>query len=140
MAYRHHGLDAASLETMGGCSGALCAAPEEGIFALRQVLAQKQAGDDRPLWVNLNWTHEISLETALRQQAELAVLVATHSLVVMTGVVEPAAEMWPPPPQQWQAAGVNARGHPVFPNGIDAELSGAPTQRGEYQSPLEIVS
>jgi excisionase family DNA binding protein len=69
-----------------------------------QVLAQQQAGDDRPLWVNLNWRHEISLETALRQQAELAELVATHLLAVMTGVVEPAAEMWPPP-QQWQLLG-----------------------------------
>jgi excisionase family DNA binding protein len=92
MAYRHHGLDAAHLETMGRLQWCPVAAPEETLPALRQDLAQ-QAGDARPIWVNLNWTHEISLETALRQQAELAELVATHPLVVMTGVVEPAAEM-----------------------------------------------
>jgi excisionase family DNA binding protein len=104
VAYRHHGLDAAYLETIGRLQWCPVAALEEALPALRQVLAQ-QAGDDRPVWVNLNWTHKISLETALRQQAELAELVATHQLVVMTGVVEPAAEMWPPPPQQWQLLG-----------------------------------
>jgi excisionase family DNA binding protein len=104
MAYRQHGLDAAYLETIGRLQWCPVAALEEALPALRQVLAQ-QAGDDRPIWVNLNWTHTISLETALRQQAELAELVATHQLVVMTGVVEPAAEMWPPPPQQWQLLG-----------------------------------
>jgi excisionase family DNA binding protein len=104
MAYRHHGLDAAYLETMGRLQWCPVAAPEDALPALHQVLA-KQAGDARPIWVNLNWTHEISLETALRQQAELTELMATHPLAVMTGVVEPTAEMWPPPAQQWQLLG-----------------------------------
>jgi excisionase family DNA binding protein len=102
-AYQRHGLDAASLETMGRLLWCPVAAPEEALPALRLILAE--AGDERPLWVNLNWTHAISLETALRQQADLAGLVATYPLVVMTAVVEPAEEMWPPPAQQWQLLG-----------------------------------
>jgi excisionase family DNA binding protein len=104
MAYRRYGLDTAYLETMGRLQWVPVTMPEEALAALQQALRQ-QAGDELPLWVNLNWTHEISLETALRQQAALAELVATHSLVVMTGVVEPAAETWPPPAQQWQLLG-----------------------------------
>jgi excisionase family DNA binding protein len=104
MAYRRHGLDAAYLEAIGRLQWGPVAAPEEAIAVLRQILEQ-QAGDERPLWVNLNWTHKISLETALRQQAGLAELIATYPLVVMTGVVEPADELWPPPHQQWQLLG-----------------------------------
>jgi hypothetical protein len=65
----------------------------------------EQAEGETPLWVNINWSASIALETALRQQAELAALVRTHPLVVATGVVEPAAETWPPPEQQWQLLG-----------------------------------
>jgi hypothetical protein len=101
--YRNYGLDAAHLETMGRLQWCPLDAPEEAIRVLRQVLAE--AGDGRPLWVNVNWTEAITLETALRQQADLAKLVATHPLVVATGVVEPAAETWPPPQQQWQLLG-----------------------------------
>jgi excisionase family DNA binding protein len=104
MGYQRHGLDAAPLEATGRLQWYPVAALEEAITVLRQVLAQ-QEGDERPLWVNMGWTHEISLETALRQQAELAELVTTAPLVVATGVVEPAAESWPPPHQQWQLLG-----------------------------------
>jgi len=103
-AYRGHGLDAAYLETTGRLQWCPLTAPEEAIVVLRQVLAQ-QEGDEQPLWVNINWTEAITLETALAQQAALAELVASHPLVIATGVVEPAAETWPPPEQQWQLLG-----------------------------------
>ncbi len=38
----------------------------------------------------------------MRQQAALASLVAAHSCVVTTGVVEPATAAWPPARQQWR--------------------------------------
>jgi excisionase family DNA binding protein len=102
-AYQHLGLDAAYLEATGRLQWCPLAAPEEAIVVVRQLLTE--AGDEQPLWANVNWTETISLETALRQQAEVAQLVATHPLVVATGVVEPAAETWPSPQQQWELLG-----------------------------------
>jgi excisionase family DNA binding protein len=103
-AYRQHGLDMEWLEAAGRFQWCPLAAAEETIPTLRQFLT-KQAGEEHPFWVNINWTEEIALETALRQQAELAELVTVSPLVVATGVVEPAAETWPPPEQQWQLLG-----------------------------------
>ncbi len=102
-AYRRHGLDGEQLEAMGRLRWGPLAAPEEAIGVVRQVLAE--AGDEQPTWLNINWTEAITLETALRQQAEMAQLVAAHPLVVATGVVEPAAETWPSPELQWQLLG-----------------------------------
>jgi excisionase family DNA binding protein len=90
-AYQQHGLETEWLEAAGRLQWCPLAAPEEAITVLRQVLDQ-QEGEERPLWVTIDWTETIALETALRQQAELAELVAAHPMVVATGVVEPAAE------------------------------------------------
>jgi hypothetical protein len=103
-ATRADGLDTAALEASGRLQWCPLATPEEAIPVLRQLLASPE-GDARPLWVNINWTEAITLETALHQQAALAQLVATHPLVVATGVVEPAAATWPPSQQQWQLLG-----------------------------------
>jgi excisionase family DNA binding protein len=104
MTYQQYGLDTVALETSGRLQWCPLATPEEASPVLRQLLASLE-GDERPLWVTINWTEAITLQTALRQQAELAELVATHPLVVTTGVVEPALETWPPPAQQWQLLG-----------------------------------
>jgi excisionase family DNA binding protein len=103
-AYRQHGLETECLEATSRLRWCPVTAPEEALGVLRQVLAE-EAGGERPIWVAIDWTETISLEIALRQQAELAELVATYPLVVATGVVEPAAETWPPSEQQWQLLG-----------------------------------
>jgi excisionase family DNA binding protein len=103
-AYQQDGLDTSYLERLGRLRWCSVDAPEEAVGVLGHLL-EENTEDDRALWVNLNWTEAITLETALQQQAALAELVATHPLVVATGVVEPAAETWPPPEQQWQLLG-----------------------------------
>jgi excisionase family DNA binding protein len=102
-AYQQYGLDTVSLEARGDLRLCPVSAPEEALGVLRHVLTA--AEDERPFWVNLNWTDTITLEMALEQQAALSELVATHPLVMATGVVEPAAETWPPAEQQWQLLG-----------------------------------
>ena len=69
---------------------------------LRGFLSDEAAGDEQPVWVGLDWAEEVGLDGALRQQAELAELVAAHPVVATTGVVEPAAATWPPAEQQWR--------------------------------------
>jgi hypothetical protein len=57
------------------------------------------------VWAGFNWLGNVDLEDALRQQAELAELVATFPLAVMTGVVEPAVQDWPGAELQWRLLG-----------------------------------
>jgi excisionase family DNA binding protein len=99
-AYQQHGLETAWLEERGQLQWCPLSAPEEAVAILAET-----ADADQPLWVTLNWTAAMALETALEQQAAFAELVAAHPLVVVTGVVEPAAATWPPPAQQWQLLG-----------------------------------
>ena len=103
-AYRRHGLEVERLESTNRLQWCPLAAPEEAVPELRKLLFENMYGEE-PIWVNINWTEAIPVETALQQQTELAELVARYPLVVATGVVEPAAETWPPPEQQWRLLG-----------------------------------
>jgi excisionase family DNA binding protein len=100
-AFRQHGLDIEQLQAAGRFQWCPVAAPEEGAAVLRQFLA-KEATGERHIWVQIDWAEGIPLDAALQQQAALAELVAVYPLVVTTGVIEPAAETWPPAQQQWQ--------------------------------------
>jgi hypothetical protein len=72
-----------------------------GVAAVRQLLAE-EAPAGRSLWVVLDWLGEPELELALRQQEQLADLVAAAPLVVATGVVEPEMADWPGADAQWR--------------------------------------
>ena len=61
--------------------------------ALERLLNEDEAG--RTLWASFNWTEQVSLDVALRQQEALKELTDAHQLVVKTGVVEEAADGWP---------------------------------------------
>ena len=68
--------------------------PVEGRDAvLERLLNEDEAG--RTLWASFNWTEQVSLDVALRQQEALKELTDAHQLVVKTGVVEEAADGWP---------------------------------------------
>ena len=61
--------------------------------ALERFLSEGEAG--RTLWASFNWTEQVSLDVALRQQEALKELTDAHQLVVKTGVVEEVADGWP---------------------------------------------
>ena len=68
--------------------------PVEGRDAvLERLLNEDEAG--RTLWASFNWTEQVSLDVALRQQEALKELTDAHQLVIKTGVVEEAADGWP---------------------------------------------
>ena len=68
--------------------------PVEGRDAvLERLLNEDEAG--RTLWASFNWTEQVSLDVALRQQEALKELTDAQQLVVKTGVVEEVADGWP---------------------------------------------
>jgi excisionase family DNA binding protein len=101
---RRHGLEVDRLEAAGRFRWCPEADPAGAVAALRELLAEA-AGTGRALWAGLDWGAGVELAAALRQQAELAELVAASPLAVMTGVVEPAVAAWPPAEQQWRLPG-----------------------------------
>ena len=102
--FRRHGLDIDRLEATDRFRWCAETEPVGGAATLRQLLVE-ESETGRVLWAGFNWGRGVDLRMALRQQAELAALVAGHPLVVATGVVEPARETWPTAQQQWQLLG-----------------------------------
>jgi excisionase family DNA binding protein len=104
----HQGLDPERWEAAGRFRWSPAADPagdpEVGVVTLRQALAEATAGE-RTVWAAINWPAAGALATALGQQTALAPLVATHSLVVLTGVVAPAVSPWPIMKDQWLRVG-----------------------------------
>jgi excisionase family DNA binding protein len=62
--------------------------------ALAQLVAE-EAEVGRTIWASFDWTQQVDLEVALRQQEALKSLADARQLVVKTGVVEEAASSWP---------------------------------------------
>ena len=103
-ALAHQGLDAERLEAAGRLRWSPMTDPDAGIATLRQCLADA-VDEERTVWATINRTEGMDLAAALRQQAELATLVAAHPLVVMTGVVAPGVDAWPTAHDQWRLVG-----------------------------------
>lgn len=64
------------------------------IEELRRLLAEEAEGG-RSLWVSFNWTRQIDLDAALRQQEILREVVEDSQLVVKTAVLEEVIDEWP---------------------------------------------
>jgi len=62
--------------------------------ALRDLLAAADAAG-RSVWVSVDWTTQVDLDTALRQQEGITDLVDSAHLVVKTAVLEEVVETWP---------------------------------------------
>jgi excisionase family DNA binding protein len=101
---QRQGLDAEGLEATGRLRWCPVAEPAAGVAALRQCL-EAAADGERTVWATIDWGEDTDLDAALEQQAALAGLVATHPLVVLTGVAEPAVDTWPTAADQWRLLG-----------------------------------
>ena len=93
---RRHRLDVDRLEAEGRLRWSPEVDPVAGrAAALRTLLDEEQTGD-RVVWVSFNWTKQVDLQTALRQQARIAALVDANRLVVKSTVLEAIADGWSP--------------------------------------------
>src|SRR5437763_13845619 len=74
-ALTRYGVDVARLEVAGRFRFIAEENPRSGrAQTLRRLLAAPET-EGRPLWVSFNWVKQVDLDTALRQQQELAALV-----------------------------------------------------------------
>jgi excisionase family DNA binding protein len=64
------------------------------VEALRDLIAELD-GTGRTIWTAFNWTEQVDLDTALRQQEALTEMVDTQQLVVKTAVLERVVDEWP---------------------------------------------
>jgi excisionase family DNA binding protein len=62
--------------------------------ALRELVAET-AGTGRTIWATFNWTEQINLDMALRQQEGLMKFVNEQQLVVKTAMLERVIDEWP---------------------------------------------
>jgi excisionase family DNA binding protein len=90
-----HGLAVGRLEEEGRFRFAQDRDPLDGrVEALRDLIADVN-GTGRTIWAAFNWTKQIDLDTALRQQEALTEMVDTQQLVVKTSVLERVVDEWP---------------------------------------------
>jgi excisionase family DNA binding protein len=64
------------------------------VEALRDLIAELD-GTGRTIWTTFNWTEQVDLDTALRQQEALTEMVDTQQLVIKTAVLERVVDEWP---------------------------------------------
>ena len=96
----HHGLDVAALEAAGRLRFSADIDPSTGrTDELRRLLAEPTVAG-RSLWVSFDWTTQVDLDGALRQQDALGALVNDAQLVVKTAVLEEVIDAWPPVDQR----------------------------------------
>ena len=93
-----NGLDVARLEEEGRFRFVFEPDPSARAQALRRLLDEEEGG--RSIWVSFDWTKQIDLETALRQQDELAEFIEAAQLVIKTALLERVADGWPPATQR----------------------------------------
>ncbi len=121
--FRREGLEIERLEGAGRFRWCPAGDPAGAVASLRHLLSEEGSAG-RPVWVVFDWLGEPELDAALRQQAELADLVATYPLgghdrgggagaagVAVAGV--PVA-----------AVGIVARRHPLRVDGSPVESGG----------------
>lgn len=97
---RHHGLDVGALEATGRLRFSAGIDPSTGrTDELRRLLAEPTIVG-RSVWVSFDWTTQVDLDGALRQQDALGALVDDGQLVVKTAVLERVIDAWPPVDQR----------------------------------------
>lgn len=90
-----HGFEATRLEREGRFRFSPDRGPLNGRADALQEILEGEAESGRTIWVAFNWSEELELEDALRQQEALTEFVNTWQLVVKTAVLEEAAQDWP---------------------------------------------
>jgi excisionase family DNA binding protein len=90
-----NGLDISRLEGAGRFRFVAETDPVNGRTDALERLVAEEAEVGRTIWASFDWTEQVNLDVALRQQEALKELADARQLVVKTGVVEEAATGWP---------------------------------------------
>jgi excisionase family DNA binding protein len=93
--FERYGLAVARLEEEGRMRFSPETDPRSGRSLAIQELLRSEADSGRVIWACFDWTEDVSLEAALKQQEALSDVIAAAALVVNTTVLEETTEEWP---------------------------------------------
>ena len=96
-----HGLQVRRLEKEGRFQFSEESDPASGRKAALERLITEESEMGRPIWAAFDWTAQVDVETALRQQEALAELADRQQIVVKTAVLEEVADKWSPETRRW---------------------------------------
>lgn len=75
--------------------------PAGGRREALERLISREATAGRTIWATFDWTTDVDIQTALRQQEELSNLADQQQIVVKTAVLEEVADRWSPEARRW---------------------------------------
>ena len=96
-----HGLEVRRLEREGRFRFSEERDPASGRKAALEKLIAEESDAGRTIWAAFDWTAQVDVETALRQQEALAELADRQQVVVKTAVLEEVADKWSPDTRRW---------------------------------------
>ena len=94
--YARENLDVGRLEAKGQLSFRDEEDPSREREQTLNRLAEEYSGEQRTVWASFDWSKEVDLAKALRQQAALTKVVESRQIVIKTAVLEKAIESWNP--------------------------------------------
>jgi excisionase family DNA binding protein len=89
-----HGLEVRRLEREGRFRFSEERDPASGRTEALEWFISEQSDTGRSTWAAFNWTTDVDVETALRQQESLSELANRQQVVVKTAVLEAVADEW----------------------------------------------
>lgn len=75
--------------------------PASGRKAALEKLISEESEAGRTIWAAFNWTAQVDVETALRQQEALSELANRQQIVIKTAVLEEVADEWSSETRRW---------------------------------------
>lgn len=94
-ALERYGLAVTRLEREGRFRFVAEQNPVDGRAEVLERLAAEDTEAGRTIWASFDWTEQVGLDMALRQQEALKDIAEARQLVVKTGVLEEVASGWP---------------------------------------------
>jgi hypothetical protein len=99
-----HGVAVRQLEKQGRLRFSKESDPASGRTVALKRLISEESDAGRTIWAAFNWTTDIDVETALRQQEALSELANRQQVVIKTAVLEAIADGWTPETRRWAEA------------------------------------
>ncbi len=99
--FENNGLDIRKLEAEGRFRFSEERDPASGREEALEKLIAEESDAGRTIWATFNWTTQVDIKTALRQQEALGKLANRRQLVIKTAVLEAVADEWSSESQHW---------------------------------------
>jgi len=96
-----HGVEVRRLERQGRFRFSEERDPASDRTGAMERLIAEESDAGRTIWAAFDWTTQVDIETALRQQEALSELANRQQVVIKTTVLEAVANQWSPETRRW---------------------------------------